>query len=446
MAADEGDDPGGRTSTVMVMPATLGTRRVGQDPASTTAGGDRPHGWWKLTARSGAVGPPSRLRCITAAPSAVVTGDGPGVDPRGQLAVRAAPTRNCRCSNVCSTRDDGGGRHRGPGGHPRRAPTGRRPGSDRRHPGSQQRPAGAAGRAGPAGRPWSGPAARGDRRDRAGDTDVRRRRCRPARPPRPACRGRGARRARVVAAGGRPGVRPRRAARARPSAGVRGVPRGRHRPVEGAGVRRPSGRADAGADRDGLRGPAAGGRPSDSRSARRPTAPPRGSDRSAALRAPLPQGTARPDGVRLARRERHRRALRPRPVPRAGPGRGRADRPARPRRPARRAPLHSRPDPRRHPGRATRRHPAPPRPRPDHHPPPHAPLRQRRPVTADRSDEDDLAVRHDRAADKTAADEAATRAACACSRHAPQTQAPRAVLRPTVARTRAEPKTAAPSP
>ena len=53
MAADEGDDPGGRTSTVMVMPATLGTRRVGQDPASTTAGGDGPHGWWKLTARSG---------------------------------------------------------------------------------------------------------------------------------------------------------------------------------------------------------------------------------------------------------------------------------------------------------------------------------------------------------------------------------------------------------
>ena len=30
--------PAGRTSTVMVMPATLGTRRAGQDPASTTAG------------------------------------------------------------------------------------------------------------------------------------------------------------------------------------------------------------------------------------------------------------------------------------------------------------------------------------------------------------------------------------------------------------------------
>ena len=115
-----------------------------------------------------------------------------------------------------------------------------------------------------------------------------------------------------------------------PSAGARGVPRGeililsrRAFADHLAGSRRPI--------------PTCCASPAHSWPARRPAASPGRCARSPALRAPLPQGATRPDGVRLADRGRHRRALCTRPLSCTGPGRGRADRPSGPCRPARRA-------------------------------------------------------------------------------------------------------------
>jgi hypothetical protein len=96
------------------------------------------------------------------------------------------------------------------------------------------------------------------------------------------------------------------------------------------------------------------------------------------LPPPLPQSVARPPRVRLAGRQRHRRAVHPGPHAGTGPGRARADRPAGARCPPGRAPVEPGPNPggpRRWPAR---RHPAPPDPRPDHRAPDRAPIGQRR--------------------------------------------------------------------